>query len=75
MLLNERVDALTAMGTRMGMVRANLPVMLTWAGIALALFLINVMTGLLGMIVVFPVPGHGTWRANMAMKRGVEVPG
>jgi len=37
--------------------------------------LINVMTGLLGMIVVFPVPGHGTWRAYLAMKRGVEVPG
>jgi uncharacterized membrane protein len=75
MLLNERVDALTAMGTSMGMVWANLPVMLTWAGIALALFLINVMTGLLGMIVVFPVLGHGTWHAYVAMKPGVEVPG
>jgi len=75
MLLNERVDALTAMGTSMGMVWANLPVMLTWAGIALALFLINVMTGLLGMIVVFPVLGHGTWHAYVAMKPGVEVTG
>jgi uncharacterized membrane protein len=75
MLLNERVDALTAMGTSMGMVWSNLPVMLTWAGIALALFLINVMTGLLGMIVVFPVLGHGTWHAYVAMKPGVEAPG
>jgi uncharacterized membrane protein len=75
MLLNERVDALTAMGTSMGMVWANLPVMLTWAAIALALFLINVMTGLVAMIVVFPVLGHGTWHAYMAMKPGVEVPG
>jgi len=30
MLLNEHVDALTAMRTRLGMVRANLQVMLTW---------------------------------------------
>lgn len=75
MLLNERVDALTAMGTSMGMVWANLPVMLTWAAIALALFLINVMTGMLAMIVVFPVLGHGTWHAYVAMKPGVEMPG
>jgi uncharacterized membrane protein len=75
MLLNERVDALTAMGTSMGMVWANLPVMLTWAVIVLALFLINVMTGMLAMIVVFPVLGHGTWHACVAMKPGVEMPG
>jgi uncharacterized membrane protein len=27
------------------------------------------------MIVVFPVLGHGTWHAYVAMKPGVEVPG
>ena len=75
MLLNERVDALTAMGTSMAMVWANLPVMLTWAAIALALFLINVMTGMLAMVIVFPVLGHGTWHAYVAMKPGAEVPG
>jgi len=75
MLLNERVDALTAMGTSMAMVWANLPVMLTWAAIALGLFLINVMTGMLAMVIVFPVLGHGTWHAYVAMKPGAEVPG
>ena len=48
---------------------------LTWAGIALALFLINVITGLLAMVVVFPVLGHGTWHAYVAMRPGVEQPG
>lgn len=75
MLLNERIDALTAMGTSMAMVWANLPVMLTWAAIALGLFLINVMTGLLAMVIVFPVLGHGTWHAYVAMKPGAEVSG
>ncbi len=74
MLLNERGDALTV-GTSMAMVWANLPVMLTWAAIALGLFLINVMTGLLAMVIVFPVLGHGTWHAYVAMKPGAEVSG
>ena len=49
--------------------------MLTWAAIALGLFLINVMTGLLAMVIVFPVLGHGTWHAYVAMKPGAEVSG
>ena len=63
MLLNERVDSLTAMGTSMALVWNNLPVMLTWATIVLALFLVSLATGLLALIVVFPVLGHGTWHA------------
>lgn len=75
MLLNERVDALTAMGTSMGMVWANLPVMLTWASIALALFVLNIVTGLISLIVVFPVLGHATWHVYETMKPGVDVIG
>lgn len=68
MLLEERVDALTAMGSSMALVWNNLPVMLTWGAIVLALFLFSVATGLLGLIVVFPVLGHGTWHAWRAFK-------
>ena len=57
MLLEERVDALTAMGTSMALVWNNLPVMLTWGAIVLALFLLSLATGLLGLIVVFPGAG------------------
>lgn len=71
MLLNERVDALTAMGTSMALVWGNLPVMLTWGAIVLALFLVSLATGLIGMIVVFPVLGHGTWHAYRTMRPGV----
>jgi len=63
MLLDERVDALTAMGRSMALVWNNLPVMLTWGALVLWLFLISLATGLVGLIVVFPILGHGTWHA------------
>lgn len=69
MLLSERVDALTAMGTSMALVWNNLPVMLTWGAIVLLLFLISLATGLLALIVVFPLLGHGTWHAYCAIRR------
>ncbi|MBN8920575.1 MAG: DUF2189 domain-containing protein [Rhizobiales bacterium] len=68
MLLSERTDALTAMGTSTALVWNNLPVILTWGAIVLGLFLACLATGLLGLIVVFPVLGHGTWHAYRAMK-------
>jgi Predicted integral membrane protein len=68
MLLSERTDALTAMGTSMALVWNNLPVMLTWAAIMLALIFVGIVTGLLGMIVVFPVLGHGSWHAYRTMR-------
>lgn len=68
MLLNERLDALTAMGSSMALVWNNLPVMLTWATIVLVLFLASLATGLLGLIIVFPLLGHGTWHAYRAIR-------
>jgi uncharacterized membrane protein len=68
MLLDERADALTAMGTSMALVWHNLPVMLCWGIIVLALFLLSLATGLLGLIIVFPLLGHGTWHAYLAIR-------
>jgi uncharacterized membrane protein len=68
MLLNERTDAFTAMGTSISLVWNNLPVMLMWGVIVLALFLFCLVTGLLGLIVVFPLLGHATWRAYKVMR-------
>lgn len=68
MLLDERVDAFTAMGTSISMVFRNLPVMLAWGAIVLGLFLITVATGLLGLIIVFPLLGHATWHSYRAIK-------
>ncbi|MBR0750171.1 DUF2189 domain-containing protein [Bradyrhizobium japonicum] len=67
MMLVKRVDAFTAMGSSMALVWNNLPVMLTWGVIVLALFLVSLATGMLGLIIVFPVLGHGTWHAYRAV--------
>jgi uncharacterized membrane protein len=68
MMLDQRVDALTAMGTSWALVVNNLRVMLVWAVIVLALFLLSVATGLLGLIIVFPWLGHATWHAYRAVR-------
>ncbi len=68
MLLTERTDALSAMGISMAMVWANLPVMLAWGGIVIVLVAISLATGLLGLIVIFPVLGHATWHAYRAVR-------
>lgn len=76
MLLDQRLDALTAMGTSMALVWNNLPVMLCWGAIVIALFALSVLTGLLGLVLVFPLLGHATWHAYRAVARpdGAEPP-
>ncbi|MGN6142459.1 MAG: DUF2189 domain-containing protein [Mesorhizobium sp.] len=68
MLLDQDVDAFTAMGTSISMVFRNLPVMIAWGAIVLVLSLLGVVTGLLGLIVVFPLLGHATWHSYKAIK-------
>jgi uncharacterized membrane protein len=68
MLLDERTDAFTAMGTSISLVWNNLFVMLMWGMIVLLLFLFSVATALLGLIVVFPLLGHATWHSYRAIK-------
>jgi uncharacterized membrane protein len=63
MLLDRRTDALTAMGTSMALVWNNLVPMVVWGAIVLILFAVSVVTGLLGIIVIFPLLGHATWHA------------
>jgi uncharacterized membrane protein len=69
MLLDRRVDALTAMGTSMKLVWNNLPTMIAWGAMVLVLFAVCVGTGLIAMIVIFPLLGHATWHAYKAMAR------
>lgn len=68
MLLQEKTDALSAMGISMAMVWSNLPVMLAWGAIVLVLFLLSVATAFIGLILVFPVLGHATWHAYRGMR-------
>lgn len=68
MLLNERLDAFTAMGMSMALVWRNLPAMLVWGAIVLGLFIASLASGMLCLIVVFPLLGHSTWHAYRAIR-------
>ena len=67
MLLVERRDALTALGLSLAMTTQNLRPCLAWGGIVAAGMALCAATGLLGLIVVFPVLGFGTWHAWRAI--------
>ena len=73
MLLARRTDALTAMGSSMALVWHNLPVALAWGAIVAALSVLSLVTGLVGLIVVFPLLGHGTWHAWRAVQAGIPA--
>ena len=68
MLLDQDVDAFTAMGTSISMVWRNLPVMVMWGAIVSVLFAVAVVTALVGLIIVFPLLGHATWHAYKAIR-------
>lgn len=68
MLLDQRIDAFTAMGVSAAVVWNNMGPMLVWGAIVLVLFIASVLTGLAGLIVVFPLLGHATWHAYQATR-------
>lgn len=68
MLLERRVDALTALGNSFALTSQNLRAVLPWGAIVAAGFALSAVTGLLGLIIVFPVLGHGTWHAWLALR-------
>ncbi len=68
MLLEERTDALSALGISMAIVWNNLSVMLAWGAIVLVLFLLSVATAFIALVLVFPVLGHATWHAYRTLR-------
>ncbi|OZB15372.1 MAG: hypothetical protein B7X55_09750, partial [Rhodobacterales bacterium 34-62-10] len=67
MLLAERRDALTALGLSFAITSHNLGPCLAWGGIVALGMAFSAVTGLLGLCVVFPVLGYGTWHAWRAL--------
>lgn len=70
MMMEERCDALTALGMSFAMTAQNLVPVLVWGGIVSCGLLLSLATGLLGLVVVFPVLGHATWHAYRAVRAG-----
>ena len=42
--------------------------MLAWGAIVLALTVLAIATGFLGLIIIFPLLGHGTWHSYRAIR-------
>jgi len=63
MIAENNVDAGTAMRTSLRVTLRDLPAMLVWAVLIIALVGIGFATYLIGMVVIFPVLGHATWHA------------
>lgn len=80
MLLDRDLDAATAMGVSARLVWRHLPAMLVWGACVLGAFLFSLATGLLGLVVAFPLIGHATWRAYESVRAeavllaGAEAP-
>jgi uncharacterized membrane protein len=61
MLVDRKVDFLTAIIASLRVVRRNLAVMLGWAAIIAALLFAAMLPGFLGLLIALPVLGHATW--------------
>ena len=63
MIMDRKTDLVTAIVTSINAVLRNRKVMLLWATMILGGVFLSVITGLLGLVVIFPVIGHATWHA------------
>ena len=63
MLLDRKVDVVTAMMTSFRVTEKNLGAMFIWAMLIVACITIGFATMMIGMIVLLPLLGHATWHA------------
>ena len=72
MLMSREVDAVTAILTSVQAVLQNFLPMLLWAWLIAILTAFGLATGLLGLIVTFPLIGHATWHAYRGLVEPAE---
>ena len=63
MLVDRKVDTITAVVTSVNAVLRNKRVMVIWAALIVAAVLVSFATAMLGLVIALPVIGHGTWHA------------
>lgn len=61
MLVDRKVDFLTAIIASFKVIRGNLAMMLVWAAVIAALLFVAMLPAFLGLAIVLPVLGHATW--------------
>ena len=62
-IIDRHVNDRTAIRTSLRVTARDLPAMAVWALLILALVLLGFATMLVGMVVIFPLLGHASWRA------------
>lgn len=67
MLVDRRVDAVTAAATSMRAVLANPMTAAVWAFLIVAVTFVAALPGFLGFLVSVPLVGHATWHAYRAL--------
>ncbi|WP_187275721.1 DUF2189 domain-containing protein [Parahaliea aestuarii] len=63
MIVDRHVDASTAMHTSLQVSLRDAPAMAVWAVVVTGLVIVGFATGLIAMVLIFPVLGHATWQA------------
>lgn len=66
MLMDRRVDAVTAVVTSINAVLRNKPAMLLWSLIIVSCVALGALTAWLAFVVLLPLLGHATWHAYRA---------
>lgn len=69
MMLDRRVDTVTAVLTSLRAARANPGAMIVWAGLIAGLMVVGFATWFVGLAILFPVLGHATWHAYRELVR------
>jgi uncharacterized membrane protein len=67
MLLDQKVDTLTAINTSVQAVLKNLRPLFVWAVMVAGLTFLGLITLFIGLIVTMPVIGHATWHAYRSL--------
>jgi len=63
MMMDRKVDAVTAVVTSLYAVRLNPLAMAFWAAIIVVAVAIGIATAFIGLAVIFPILGHASWHA------------
>lgn len=66
MIMDRRVDAVTAVVSSVHAVLANRRAMVTWAALIVGGLLLGFLTAMIGLAVIIPVIGHATWHGYRA---------
>ena len=65
MIMDKKVDMVTAIVTSINAVLRNKLAMLVWASIIVLFIVIGFMTALLGLVILLPLIGHATWHGYL----------